>query len=61
LNNKRGKDVRIGIGEVISTERQQACTTLEEYGKLLRGSVYDMPLPETFVRRSTMDLPAWKR
>lgn len=60
LDNKRGKDVRIGIGEIISTERQQACTTLEEYGKLLRGSVYDMPLPETFVRRSTMDLTAWK-
>ena len=60
LDNKRGKDVRIGIGEVISTERQQACTSLEEYGKMLRGSVYDMPLPETFVRRSTMDLTAWK-
>ncbi len=60
LDNKRGKDVRIGIGEVISTERQQACTSLEEYGKLLRGSVYGMPLPETFVRRSTMDLTAWK-
>lgn len=60
LDNKRGKDVRIGIGEIISTERQQACTSLEEYGKLLRGSVYGMPLPETFVRRSTMDLTAWK-
>ena len=60
LANKRGKDVRIGIGETISTERQQACSSLEEYGQLLRGSVYDMPLPDNFVRRSTMDLTACK-
>ena len=58
--NKRGKDVRLGIGETISVERQQACASLEEYTQLLRSSVYDMPLPETFVRRSTMDLTAWK-
>lgn len=58
--NKRDKDVRLGIGETISVERQQACASLEEYTQLLRSSVYDMPLPETFVRRSTMNLTAWK-
>ena len=60
VTNKKGKDVRIGIGEAISVERQKACATLEEFGQLLRSSVYDMPLPGTFVRRSTMDLTACK-
>ncbi len=58
--NKQGKDVRLGIGETISVERQQACGSIEEYGQLLRGSVYDMPLPEIFVRRSEIDWNAWK-
>ena len=61
LDNKRGKDVRLGIGEIISTARQQACASIEEYGQLLRSSVYDMPLPDTFVRRSEIDFSAWKQ
>ena len=56
--NKRGKDVRLGIGETITVERQEACSSPEEYAQLLRSSVYDMPLPETFVRRSELDLTA---
>ena len=56
--NKRGKTVRLGIGETITVERQQACSSPEEYAQLLRNSVYDMPLPETFVRRSQLDLTA---
>jgi putative hemolysin len=58
--NKQGKDVRLGIGETISVERQKACASLEEYGQLLRSSVYDLPLPDTFVRRSEIDFSAWK-
>jgi len=58
--NKRGKDVRLGIGETISVERQKACASLEEYGQLLRSSVYDLPLPDTFLRRSEIDFSAWK-
>ncbi len=59
--NKQGKDVRLGIGETISVERQKACASLEEYGQLLRSSVYDMLLPDTFVRRSEIDFSAWKQ
>ncbi|MBO4535634.1 MAG: 1-acyl-sn-glycerol-3-phosphate acyltransferase [Bacteroidales bacterium] len=50
--NKRGATVRLGIGETISPERQAACKSVEELGALLRGSVYDMPLPDTFTKRS---------
>jgi len=53
--NKRGALVRLGIGELIPPERQAACTSTEELGALLRSSVYDMPLPEEFRRRSEMD------
>ena len=50
--NKRGSTVRLGIGEIISPERQAACGSVEELGALLRSSVYDMPLPEEYKRRS---------
>lgn len=50
--NKRGKQVRLGIGETVSVEEQAACGTLEELGALLRGRVYNMPLPGEFIRRS---------
>ena len=42
------------MGEIISPERQDSCKDLDEFGQLLRSSVYDMPLPETFVRRSEL-------
>lgn len=50
--NKRGATVRLGIGEPIPPERQAACGSVEELGALLRRSVYDMPLPDTFKKRS---------
>ena len=50
--NKRGKEVRLGIGETISVEAQRACSDLQSFGQMLRRSVYDMPLPATFLRRS---------
>ena len=50
--NKRGTTVRLGIGETITTERQRACRTLAELGELLRNSVYKMPLPSSFIKRS---------
>ena len=43
LFNKRGRPVRIAIGEVISVEEQQAYLsthTVEEFGLWLRGRVY---------------------
>lgn len=53
--NKRGKDIRIGIGELVTPPMQSRCTSPEELGELLRRRVYEMPLPETFVRRSELE------
>ena len=50
--NKRGALVRLGIGETVSVERQRACRTSEDLSALLRNCVYDMPLPDSFVKRS---------
>lgn len=50
--NKRGKDIRMGIGETVTVEEQAACQSAEELGALLRGRVYGMPLPGSFIRRS---------
>ena len=50
--NKRGTTVRLGIGEIISPERQAARGSVEELGALLRSSVYGMPLPEEYKKRS---------
>ena len=50
--NKRDSVVRLGIGETISPEQQLACGSIEELGALLRSGVYDMPLPDTFTKRS---------
>ena len=52
--NKRRRQVRLGIGETVSVEEQTACGTLEELGALLRGRVYEMPLPAEFIRRSEL-------
>lgn len=50
--NKRDAVVRLGIGELILPERLAACESAETLGALLRSSVYDMPLPESFKKRS---------
>ena len=54
--NKRGTCPRMGIGETISVEEQAQYTDLQEFKAFLRSSVYEMPLPETFVKRSE----SWK-
>ena len=54
--NKKGKDVRLAIGEPISVESQRSCASLDELRAMLRSSVYDMPLPSSFVRRSELSL-----
>ena len=51
--NKRGKLVRLGVGETISVEAQRSCGSLEGFGKMLRSSVYEMPLPSRFEKRSS--------
>ena len=54
--NKRGTHPRLGIGEIISVEEQEKHTDLQDFKDYLRHSVYDMPLPESFVKRSEL----WK-
>lgn len=53
--NKHGKRMRIGIGPVITPERQAGFKDLTEFGEFLRESVYSMPEPKDYVRRT--DLP----
>lgn len=50
LVNKRHRRIRIGVGETISVEEQLKHQDIKDFGDFLRGSVYDMPLPEDFVR-----------
>ncbi len=52
--NKKGKRMRIGIGPVITPEKQAEFEDLESFGRYLRNSVYGMPLPKEFVRRSEL-------
>ena len=50
LVNKKHRRIRIGVGETISVEEQLKHQDIKDFGDFLRGSVYDMPLPEDFVR-----------
>lgn len=50
LVNKKFRRIRIGVGETISVEEQHKHQDIKDFGALLRSSVYDMPLPEDFVR-----------
>ena len=54
--NKRGTHPRLGVGPVISVEEQETYTDLQDFKAFLRRSVYDMPLPESFINRSEL----WK-
>ena len=56
LFNKRGTCPRVGIGATISVGEQDRYTDLQAFKAFLRSSIYDMPLPETFVNRSQ----SWK-
>lgn len=42
--NKKGRQVRVGIGQVISPRQQAQCSSIEDFGKLLRDAVYGMTL-----------------
>lgn len=54
--NKKGKYPRMAIGETIPVEKLDALSE-EEFKTYLRKSVYDMPMPETFIMRSEL----WKK
>jgi len=55
LFNKKGTNPRVGIGETISVEQQKAVSDAD-FKQFLRSSVYDMPLPQEFVKRSELCL-----
>ncbi|MDF1572142.1 MAG: 1-acyl-sn-glycerol-3-phosphate acyltransferase [Bacteroidales bacterium] len=46
--NKKGKQPRIAIGNIISPKEQKQFSSPEALGRFLRKSVYEMPLPQTF-------------
>lgn len=50
LVNKKHRRIRVGVGETISVEEQLRHTDIKDFGAFLRSKVYDMPLPEDFVR-----------
>lgn len=47
--NKRGRQQRLGIGEIITAEEQSQFPDPGSLGDYLRGKVYEMPLPGDFV------------
>lgn len=55
VHNKKGSVHRMGIGQVISVEEQDAVPE-KEFKSFLRKSVYDMPMPDHFIKRSEL----WK-
>ena len=55
MYNKRGTSPRVGIGPTISVEQQEAVPEAE-FKQFLRQSVYEMPVPERFIKRSEL----WK-
>lgn len=59
--NKNGKRMRMGIGPVITPDKLKEFDNIEDLGKFLRSSVYDMPMPETFVKRSDLPRQIWKK
>jgi len=61
LFNKKDKKTRIGIGEIISVGEQEKYTDVKSFGAFLRKSVYEMPMPLSFVPRTLMNLPEEKK
>lgn len=52
--NKRKRDHRIGIGKLISVKEQERFADSRSLGAFLRRSVYEMPLPASFLPRSML-------
>lgn len=40
--NKKDRQVRVGIGQAITQKQQAQCSSLEDFGKMLRAAVYGM-------------------
>ena len=46
--NKEGSTIRVAVGETISVAQQDQHKDFKGFRDLLRNSVYEMPVPETF-------------
>ncbi len=53
--NKKGRDTRIGIGNIISVKEQKKFSSAKALGIFLRKAVYEMPLPATFIPRKDLN------
>lgn len=58
--NKGGKDVRLTLGPIISEEDQDRYKNIDDFGSLLRRSVYGMPVTDSFKMRSEISFPVQK-
>lgn len=56
LMNKRGKQMRIGIGQTIEPQQLSAFDSVESLRSFLRESVYGMTLPNNFKTRDELHL-----
>ncbi len=50
LVNKKYRRLRVGVGETLSVEEQSRHSDIKDFGAFLRGKVYEMPLPDDFIR-----------
>jgi putative hemolysin len=57
LFNKEDRQIRIGIGDIISVEDQMKYTDTNALGAYLHKVIYDMPVPSTFTFRSDFANP----
>ena len=53
--NKSGRQVRVGIGPVISVEEQNEASTTESLRELLRNAVYGMAMPDRLQPRNLIN------
>ncbi|MBP7509940.1 MAG: 1-acyl-sn-glycerol-3-phosphate acyltransferase [Prolixibacteraceae bacterium] len=53
--NKSNKQVRIGIGNIITPEEQAAFKDARSLGNFIYNEIYKMPLPDNFIPRSQID------
>ena len=54
--NKRKRELRIGIGNIIPVEEQKKFADAGAFGAFLRECVYEMPLPTSFIPRKMFKL-----
>ena len=50
LVNKRLRRIRVGVGETLTVEEQSEYSDIKDFGSFLRSKVYDMPLPDDFIK-----------